>query len=318
MKQCVHSSKKEAYHMSTPSAKTMYNVTSEQLNACFRVIDETTGEVLYRVQSAHTDEEYTVRFVPDIQGRGHITCTCRAGQNGIACWHIRAAVAHDALQSKELGTMSTTDERTLALSSYRARDHLIKIKSKDGSLRSYLPAAWRLYELSLRYPDANFSTELLFFDLEKNFCIVRCKLYLGADYEFSTKKVEACKSGLLTNLDRIETAAQARCARLFGIGTEHALESDEGSEEEEPAVAPAAAQTEKNSEAKLQNNLVTLAALKKAVLSAGLAHNREEWAAWKRAQLGQDVEDDTLTREQIAHLYTRAGAAHVKPLQSVS
>ncbi len=283
-------------------------VTLEQLNACFRIVNETSGEVLYRVQSAHTDEEYTVRFVPDMQSGGHMTCTCRAGQNGILCWHVRAACAHDALQQGKEHSPMSADERMLALINYRPHEHLIKIKSKDGSERSYLPAAWRLYELSLRYPDANFATELLFFDLERNFCIVRCRLYLGADYEFSTKKVEACKSGLLTNLDKLETAAQARCARLFGVSTEYALESDTGEEEE----------AAKNSEASLQNNPVTLAALKKAVLSAGLAHNREEWAAWKQAQLGQDVPDDKLTREQIAHLYTGAVAAHVNPLQSVS
>lgn len=295
-------------------------VTPEQLNACFRVIDETTGEVLYRVQSAHTDEEYTIRFVPDMQGRGHFTCTCRAGQEGVPCWHIRAAVTHDALQhaEKEYPAMSA-DERMLVLAAYRARDHLIKIKSKDGSLREYLPAAWRLYELSLRYPDANFSTELLFFDVEKNFCIVRCRLYLGADYEFSPKKVEACKSGPLTNLDKIETAAQARCARLFGVSTEYALESDTGEEEEEAAAStPRTSSEEEHSEAKLQNNsVVTLKSVKAAVHKAGLAHNREQWNNWKRAQLGQDVTDDALTRAQIALLYNGT-LEHIKQLKKVS
>jgi hypothetical protein len=188
-----------------------------------------------------------------------------------------------------------TDERTLALTRYHARDHLIKIKSKDGTMRDYLPASWRFYELSLRYEDANFATELMFFDLERNFCIVKCRLFLGSDYEFSTKKVEACKSGLLTNLDRVETAAQARCCRLFGIGTEYALEWNDSGEEEEAAA-------EEHSEAKLHNNPVTLSALKKAVLAAGFAHNREEWAAWKNEQLGQDVQDDKLTAEQITLL----------------
>lgn len=286
-------------------------VTSAQLAACTRLVDEHTCETFYRVHSAHMDKEYEVRFVPDDEGCGHFTCTCRAGQHDVACWHIRAAKAHHTLQQGNGISHMSPDERTLALSTYRARDHLIKIKSKDGSLRDYLPASWRFYELSLRYEDANFSTELLYFDVERNFCIIKCRLYLGADYEFNTKKVEACKSGLLTNLDRVETAAQARCARLFGIGTEYALENDSSPLEEDEA-AGALSLSEGDDSA-----TVTLSALKKAVLSAGLAHNREQWASFKREHLEQDVPDDELTKEQIAHLYQRA-VTHVKPLKSVS
>src|SRR6266516_981787 len=107
---------------------------------------------------------------------------------------------------------------------FNPQDNLVKIKSKDGSQKDYYPAAWRLYELSLKYPNANFSSEVLYFDVEKNTCLVKVRLYLGADYAQSDKKAEAHKSGPYTSLDKVETAAMARAARNFGIGTEYALE----------------------------------------------------------------------------------------------
>ncbi len=332
--------------MSILSSSSHDEVTREQLNACSRIIHENTHEVFYRVKSAHTDADYTVRWHrEEHDGVGRLTCTCRAGQEGIACWHKRAALAHDAWVTAEqaaattqpeedLPTMSTTtinthttraaDEKAAALDKYHPREHLIKIRAKDGSLREYLPAAWRLYELSLRFPDANFATEVLYFNVEHNFCIVRCRLYLGADYEFSQKKVEACKSGPLSSLDKIETAAQARCCRLFGIGTEYALESDTSGKEEEAVTAatqlPSTAEEEEkeNSEVKLQNNsVVTLKSVKAAVHKVGLAHNREQWSLWKRAQLGKDVADEQLTQEQIALLYNGT-VEHIRQLKKVS
>ncbi len=326
--------------MSTLSSPSHDEVTREQLNACSRIIYENTHEVFYRVKSAHTNDEYTVRWHrEEHDGGGRLTCTCRAGQEGIACWHKRAALAHDAWvkaeqaavtkQEEDLPFMSTTtnthttipaNEKAAALVKYQPREHLIKIRAKDGSEREYLPAAWRLYELSLRFPDANFATELLYFDVEHNFCIVRCRLYLGADYEFSSKKVEACKSGPLSSLDKIETAAQARCCRLFGIGTEYALESDTDGEEEEAAVTtlPSTEGEEEDTEASLQHNsVVTLKSVKVAVHKAGLAHNREQWSLWKRAQLGKDVADEQLTQEQIALLYNGT-AEHRRQLKKVS
>src|SRR5437667_7862393 len=91
-------------------------------------------------------------------------------------------------------------------------------------------AAWRLYELNLRYPDANFSTEVLFFDMERDFAIVKARLYLGPDYDVSHKKAEALKQGKLSQLDKLNTAAKVRCARDMGIGTEYALEFNEDDE----------------------------------------------------------------------------------------
>jgi len=78
----------------------------------------------------------------------------------------------------------------------------------------------------LRYPNANFSSEIMLLDVDRNLVVVKCRLYLGASYEQSEKKTEALKSGTLSTLDKVETAAKARCARDFGISTELALETD--------------------------------------------------------------------------------------------
>jgi hypothetical protein len=61
-------------------------------------------------------------------------------------------------------------------------------------------------------------------DTEHNFVIVKCTLYFGGDPALSTRRIEALKSGLLSALDKVETAAKARCARDIGCGTEYALD----------------------------------------------------------------------------------------------
>ncbi len=117
---------------------------------------------------------------------------------------------------------------------YNSRDHLVTIPTKNGP-KEYYPAAWRLYELNIRYEEANFSSEILFMDLERNFVIVKCKLYLGPDYEVSHRKTEAMKQGQLSQLDKLETAAKARCARDRGISTELALDMEDGEVTDLPA-----------------------------------------------------------------------------------
>ena len=62
-------------------------------------------------------------------------------------------------------------------------------------------------------------------DLEKDFVVVRARLYLGTNYETSPKRAEAHKQGKLTELDKVETRAKA--VRDFGVGTEHALDMDD-------------------------------------------------------------------------------------------
>ena len=109
---------------------------------------------------------------------------------------------------------------------YNPKDHLVMVATKQGP-KPYLPAAWRLYELTRKYENANFASEIVHLDPENNFVIVRARLYLGASYEQSDKKSEAHKQGPLSQLDIVETKAMARAARNFGISTEMALDFDE-------------------------------------------------------------------------------------------
>lgn len=106
---------------------------------------------------------------------------------------------------------------------FNPRDHLIQIRGKDGTMKPYYPAGWRLYQLVLEHPDANFETEVVYLDAEKNLAVVKVRLYVGVDYASSGTKTEAVKSGRLDQIDRVETAAKARCCINFGISTESVL-----------------------------------------------------------------------------------------------
>lgn len=73
----------------------LISVTPEQIGAAHLVhID---GVNFYQVQSAHSIEEYDVKYSREL---GY-TCSCKSGQNGFAnvkhpsgvCWHVRAAIA---------------------------------------------------------------------------------------------------------------------------------------------------------------------------------------------------------------------------------
>lgn len=107
--------------------------------------------------------------------------------------------------------------------SYLAR--WIATNKKTGKQQEvvHYPLEWRLYELSLLFPDANFETEIVHLNEERNFVIVKVRLFIGADYESATKKTTACKQGLLSELDKVESAAKARCCKDWGISTAHAL-----------------------------------------------------------------------------------------------
>lgn len=116
--------------------------------------------------------------------------------------------------------------QTATQNSYNARDHLVTISTKQGP-KPYLPAAWRLYELNLKFPDANFTSEAFFIDVERDLCAVKVRLFLGPDFDLASKKTESMKSGPFSALDKVETACKARCARDFGISTELALDIEE-------------------------------------------------------------------------------------------
>lgn len=67
-----------------------YNVTQAQIDRAERLIDMKTGEIFYQVSSQTTDETYELRYNKEFH---RLSCQCKAAQNGIPCWHKRAATA---------------------------------------------------------------------------------------------------------------------------------------------------------------------------------------------------------------------------------
>ncbi len=132
---------------------------------------------------------------------------------------------------------SNEDQRLALLTQYNPHEHIMQWtafnkRTNKTEVVNYLPASWRLYELRLRYPTAKFDIDIILMDQERNFCIVRAKLYVGPDYESAEIRSIAHKQGMLTELDRVETKAKARAARDLGISTELALDMDDTPENE--------------------------------------------------------------------------------------
>ena len=211
--------------------------------------------------------------------------------------------------------MSDQHGTTPSAKAYNARDHLIKMRTREG-LKDYYPACWRLYELTLRYPNANFMSEMVHLDVERDLVIVKCRLYLGADYDLSDKKTEALGQGRLSALDKTETAAKARCARDFGISTELALElgeedlkadGTEGVGTAETTVAPTHPPEPSNGHKPLPVSLDAVRALVWSVYHVALEQQTpEKWAKYKESVLGSDIPDALLTESDRARLHGHA------------
>jgi hypothetical protein len=123
-------------------------------------------------------------------------------------------------------------QRLSLLEQYNAHEHILQwtaFNKKTGltDVVKYYPANWRLYELNLKYPLAKFDIDIIHMDVERDFCIVRARLYIGDTYESSQRRAVAHKQGKLTQLDKCETQAKARAARDLGISTELALDMDD-------------------------------------------------------------------------------------------
>jgi len=192
---------------------------------------------------------------------------------------------------------------------YNPRDHLIKIKTKQG-LKDYYPACWRLYELNMRYPNSNFRSDILHLDVERNFVIVKCTLYLGrGDLDMAERKTEALKQGLLSGLDQVETAAKARCARDLGISTELALDMEDAesdASEGEHTVPPADSTNAQPLEQSSNGHTTPLQAVQALFTSLyALPAERfsQQWEAFKLRVLGEAIADDALSAEQLARLH---------------
>jgi hypothetical protein len=166
------------------------------------------------------------------------------------------------------GEEAAMEARLELLKSYSPKEHLIIIPTKQGQ-KPYYPAAWRLYELSLKYADANFKSEIAFMDVEKDIVIVKAYLYLGPDYESSPKKAEAFKQGKLSQLDKVETAAKARAARDFGISTELALDMEDDSVDGGEIASTLAASTVVNQPATGNGHKLTSAVLREKAKELG-------------------------------------------------
>lgn len=79
---------------------TQYNITIEQLDRATKIIDCNTSTVYYQVDSqTNPGTAYNVRFNRQF---GCLTCTCPAGQQGIPCWHKRAALAANELDKERV------------------------------------------------------------------------------------------------------------------------------------------------------------------------------------------------------------------------
>jgi hypothetical protein len=69
-----------------------YNIAPEQFDKAMRIIDCNRNKVFYQVesQSDPTIEPYHVEWNDQFHC---FSCNCKAGQEGIPCWHKRAALA---------------------------------------------------------------------------------------------------------------------------------------------------------------------------------------------------------------------------------
>ncbi len=123
------------------------------------------------------------------------------------------------------------------LESYNPREHLVKWTAFDKAkgksvVVEYYPAAWRLYELRLRYPSITIETEVVAMDIERDFVLIKAWMFTGPTYAESVglghKRASSAKQGKLSMYDRVETAAKSRAARDMGISTELALDMDDG------------------------------------------------------------------------------------------
>src|ERR1051326_984039 len=113
-----------------------------------------------------------------------------------------------------------------ALEAYDPVEHLVQIRAKDGTMKDYYPANWRLYELRLRFPTITIEAEIVHMDVEHNMVIVKAWIYDGATYAESGRRASSYQQGILSALRNVETGAKARAARDFGIGTELALDKE--------------------------------------------------------------------------------------------
>lgn len=76
---------------------TKHRVTAEQLAAVSQV-EPAPGRKYWECESSTGDGYYTLRYH---RTYAHIlTCNCRAGMEGVSCWHVRAVNAYQERESE--------------------------------------------------------------------------------------------------------------------------------------------------------------------------------------------------------------------------
>lgn len=201
---------------------------------------------------------------------------------------------------------------------YAAHEHLIQIKGKDGQTKDYYPAAWRLYELRLRFPHITLESEIVHLDVEHNLVIIKAIIFDGKSYNEAERRASSFKQGPLNMLDKVETAAKARAARDFGVSTELALDSEP--EEDIPDVVPASSQAKSKAPLSMVPAqpasetppplVEMLHGMYEYACQIGLISNLVGWEALKVDILGYAINDEKMSVGQVEQI--RKGLAERK------
>ena len=66
-------------------------ISQDLIDKCERVIDLKASKVFYQVRSRTDDTKDPYRVEWNAEHR-KLTCTCKAGQEGWSCWHMKASL----------------------------------------------------------------------------------------------------------------------------------------------------------------------------------------------------------------------------------
>lgn len=111
-----------------------FNVTPEEIDKANRIIDMSTGEVFYQVESRSGGETHEVRYNRKFK---RLTCTCEAGRVGIPCWAKRAAMAAalEYKQGQRIAAAKEQAEQERELAAQRGR--AAKAEERASQKRAY-------------------------------------------------------------------------------------------------------------------------------------------------------------------------------------
>lgn len=112
-----------------------YNVTQEQIDRCDRITDYSRHKVFYQVES-QTDS--TLVYHVEYSNAHHVlTCTCKAGQYGIPCWHKRAALAAEEVYKQEIAQRRAEQEQIERDEAYQFEQMLHDLEESQAELEAY-------------------------------------------------------------------------------------------------------------------------------------------------------------------------------------